>query len=74
MKWGWSYTKKYKFNVANNEGFFTSIYLFKEHKKIYPDVNYIKKLSLIRKNSKGRKVFDVIYLNKKFSGNKNIVL
>jgi FkbM family methyltransferase len=44
--------KKYNFNISNNEGNSSSIFLFKEHKQIYPDVKYNKKIILIGKNLK----------------------
>jgi FkbM family methyltransferase len=39
--------RSYFFNVSNNGGNSSSIYDFKEHKSIYPEVSYVKKICLL---------------------------
>jgi FkbM family methyltransferase len=39
--------RSYFFNVSNNGGNSSSIYDFKEHKSIYPEVSYVKKIRLL---------------------------
>jgi FkbM family methyltransferase len=39
--------RTYFFNVSNNGGNSSSIYDFKEHKSIYPEVSYVKKIRLL---------------------------
>lgn len=44
--------KKYNFNISNNGGNSSSIFSFKEHKQMYPGVQYNKKIILIGKTLK----------------------
>lgn len=47
-----SNNKKYNFYISNNGGNSSSIFSFNEHKQIYPDVKYNKKITLIGKTLK----------------------
>jgi FkbM family methyltransferase len=44
--------QKYTFNISNNAGNSSSIFELNQHKKIYPDVKYNKKIILIGKTLK----------------------
>ena len=79
--------RSYFFNVSNNSGNSSSIYDFKEHKYIYPDVFYVKKIrlfsqtlsSLVKKHKIKKSDFQALILDTQGSefsilkGSKNIL-
>ena len=58
-----SNNKKYNFNISDNGGNSSSIFKFKQHKKIYPDVKYSKKIILTGQTLKRIIVKKKIHLN-----------